>query len=149
MDWRLRQESFSARGLIEFLYLSMLSNLLVSFREFHQLSLNELAVLLSIPEKEYRDLEVGLINVNCELAQKLSQLYLVPASIFQSVNIEPQVSITYSHCHFENGHGYVNHLNGSDISTLEKDATITALKEEIKWFRDEHVRLINLLVKSR
>lgn len=128
---------------------SLMNFILHSFREFHNLSENELAQKISISLEEYNNIESGLIRVDAQLATKLSKLYNAPSSLFL-FNQSTQLSIIYTHCHFENSSGFVNHLYYDDESLIKaKEEAIFILKEEVRQLREQNSLLFKRMLDSK
>jgi hypothetical protein len=123
-----------------------MNSVLHSFREFHNWKEKDVADKISIPVKNYKNLELGIEKMDVETALKLSNLYSAPPQIFFTKNFSFDVSIIYSQCHFENGNGYVNHLYSDDEKFIKaKDETIQFLKEEISRLKKENEKLLDIL----
>ena len=123
-----------------------MNSVLHSFREFHKWKEKDVADKISISVNDYKNLEVGIDKMDVETALKLSELYSAPPQIFFAKDLANNVSIIYSHCHFESGNGYVNHLHNDNESLIKaKDQTIQFLKEEVVRLQKENEKLFEKL----
>jgi transcriptional regulator with XRE-family HTH domain len=119
---------------------------LLSVRQFRNWLEKDVAKELAITVEEYKDLESGVKKIDAETALKLSILYLAPPQIFLSNSYYNNFSIIYSHCHFENSNGYVNHLYHDNEDLLKaKDQTIQLLKEAVVQLQKENEKLLERL----
>jgi transcriptional regulator with XRE-family HTH domain len=123
-----------------------MNSVLHSFREFHGWNEKDVADKISMSLNDYKNLEAGLEKMDVETALKLSQLYSAPPHFFITMDFANSVSIIYSHCHFESGNGYVNHLHNDNESLIKaKDQTIQFLNEERIRLQKENEKLFEKL----
>jgi transcriptional regulator with XRE-family HTH domain len=123
-----------------------MNSALFSFRKFRNWQESDVSKKLSLSVQEYIDLERGIQRVDVETALKLSELYLAPPHLFLSKNSSGDFSIIYSHCHFENSNGYVNHLYHDNEDLLKaKEQTIQLLKHAVVQLHKENEKLLQRL----
>jgi transcriptional regulator with XRE-family HTH domain len=123
-----------------------MNSVLHSFREFHNWKEEDVADKISTTLQAYKNLELGIEKMDEETALKLSELYLAPPQFFLSNSYSNDVSIIYSHCHFENSNGYVNHLYHDNEDLLKaKEQTIQLLKEAVVQLQKENEKLLERL----
>lgn len=122
---------------------------LLLFRQHHNWKKKDLAKKLAISVAEYNDLESGIEKVDTETALKLSELYQAPPHYFLSNDPSIPPSVIYSHCHFENSNGYVNHLYSDEKLAAALEKEIDSLKEEIRRLRDQNNQLLQLFLGNK
>jgi transcriptional regulator with XRE-family HTH domain len=128
----------------------LIRTILFLFREFRNWQDDYVSRELSVSIQEYKRLESGLDKVDLATALKLSELYSAPPLFFLSKNYSNDFSIIYSHCHFENSNGYVNHLYHDNEDLVKaKDQTIQLLKEAVVQLQKENEKLLERLLTKQ
>jgi transcriptional regulator with XRE-family HTH domain len=122
-----------------------MNSILVSFREYRNLTEEDLANELSISLQEYKYLECGIELVNAEMATALSIFYNAPPQVFLIGNTSCQFSFIYSHCYFHGGNGYVNNMNNE----LDNKELILLLEKELKALHELNQILSKKLTNLR
>ncbi len=122
---------------------------LLFYRNYHNLSLPDIANELGISIELYDDLEKGKVNPNGYIAQKLSDFYKAPIELFileESLH-HLHGEVIYYDCTFISGtggsSGYINHQyndRGIDEILFSKNQEIKYLKQEIERLQQKQER---------
>lgn len=124
-----------------------MNNALTSCRKLRNFTRKNIASKLHVTVTYYENLEKGTVRVSLKTAKRLSKIFCVPKDIFMYSYQTVPSSVVFLKCHFENGYGYVNHVEQNQPQNQEINL-IKLLKANIKALRHQNQKLVKVLKQS-